>query len=109
MRIRADLQGIPGVLADRDQVRQVFTNLLKNAVEAMPGGGDVELRWERANGHLLVHVLDGGPGFAPGAGYWLFALVVGASLCGGYVLLGATWLILRTDGPLQQKSIAPHL
>jgi cytochrome d ubiquinol oxidase subunit II len=45
-------------------------------------------------------------GFQPGAGYWIFALVVGASLCGGYVLLGSTWLILRTSGPLQQKSIA---
>jgi cytochrome bd ubiquinol oxidase subunit II len=45
-------------------------------------------------------------GFAPGAGYWLFALVVGASLCGGYVLLGATWLVLRTDGPLQKKAVA---
>ena len=45
-------------------------------------------------------------GFASGVGYWLFALVVGASLCGGYVLLGATWLILRTEGPLQQKAVA---
>src|SRR5688572_26701727 len=45
-------------------------------------------------------------GFEGGAGYWLFALVVGASLCGGYVLLGATWLILRTQGPLQSKAIA---
>jgi cytochrome bd ubiquinol oxidase subunit II len=45
-------------------------------------------------------------GFAPGAGYWLFALVVGASLCGGYVLLGATWLVLRTEGPLRDKAIA---
>jgi cytochrome bd ubiquinol oxidase subunit II len=45
-------------------------------------------------------------GFADGAGYWLFAVVVGASLCGGYVLLGATWLVLRTDGELQRKSIA---
>jgi cytochrome d ubiquinol oxidase subunit II len=44
-------------------------------------------------------------GFDAGAGYWLFALVTGASLCGGYVLLGATWLILRTDGPLQAKAI----
>ena len=31
-------------------------------------------------------------GFEPGFGYWAFAIVVGASLCGGYVLLGATWL-----------------
>ena len=45
-------------------------------------------------------------GFNAGAGYWLFALVVGASLCGGYVLLGATWLILRTEGPLREKSAA---
>ena len=44
-------------------------------------------------------------GFERGFGYWLFAFVVGASLCGGYVLLGATWLILKTDGPLQRKAI----
>jgi len=44
--------------------------------------------------------------FETGFGYYLFALVVGASLCGGYVLLGATWLVLRTEGGLQRKSIA---
>lgn len=43
-------------------------------------------------------------GFASGTGYWIFAIVVGASLCGGYMLLGATWIILRTDGPLQAKA-----
>jgi len=43
-------------------------------------------------------------GFEPGAGYWLFAIVVGASLCGGYVLLGATWLILRTEGEVHAKA-----
>ena len=45
-------------------------------------------------------------GFEPGFGLWLFALVVGASLCGGYVLLGATWLILKTEGALQRKATA---
>ena len=44
-------------------------------------------------------------GFEPGIGYWLFAIVVGASLCGGYVLLGATWLIFKTEGALQRKAI----
>ncbi|MGQ0544472.1 MAG: cytochrome d ubiquinol oxidase subunit II [Betaproteobacteria bacterium] len=44
-------------------------------------------------------------GFEPGAGYWLFSIVVGASLCGGYVLLGATWLIYRTEGEVQSKAI----
>jgi len=45
-------------------------------------------------------------GFEPGFMYWMFALLVGASLCGGYVLLGATWLILRTEGELQKKALA---
>jgi len=45
-------------------------------------------------------------GFVAGFGYWLFAALVGAALCGGYVLLGATWLIARTEGALQKKSLA---
>ena len=45
-------------------------------------------------------------GFAEGFGYWLFAALVGASLCGGYVLLGATWLIFKTEGALQRKATA---
>src|SRR5207248_2184456 len=45
-------------------------------------------------------------GFHPGFGYYLFAMLVGASLCGGYVLLGSTWLILKTEGALQRKALA---
>jgi len=45
-------------------------------------------------------------GFESGLGYWLFAFVPGASLCGVYVLLGATWLILKTRGNLQRKAFA---
>src|SRR5437899_416996 len=45
-------------------------------------------------------------GFHSGFGYYVFAMLVGASLCGGYVLLGATWLILKTDGALQKKALA---
>ena len=45
-------------------------------------------------------------GFHPGFGYHVFAMLVGASLCGGYVLLGATWLILKTEGALQKKALA---
>jgi len=45
-------------------------------------------------------------GFDSGVGYWLFALVTGAALCGGYVLLGATWLIYRVEGALRDKAVA---
>jgi cytochrome d ubiquinol oxidase subunit II len=56
-----------------------------------------------AQGFMLGRYVTG---FEPGFGYFLFAVLTGASLCGGYVLLGATWLILRTEGALQKKSFA---
>jgi cytochrome d ubiquinol oxidase subunit II len=45
-------------------------------------------------------------GFESGFLYYLFALLTGAALCGGYVLLGATWLVMKTDGALQKKALA---
>lgn len=56
-----------------------------------------------AQGFMLGRYITG---FEPGFGYWLFAFVVGGSVCGGYVLLGATWLVLRTEGELQKKAYA---
>ncbi len=44
-------------------------------------------------------------GFERGFAAWLFALLVAGGVCGGYVLLGSTWLVLRTDGELQEKAI----
>jgi cytochrome bd ubiquinol oxidase subunit II len=45
-------------------------------------------------------------GFEPGFGFLLFAMIVGAAVCGGYVLLGATWLVGKTEGELQRKALA---
>jgi cytochrome d ubiquinol oxidase subunit II len=56
-----------------------------------------------AQGFMLGRYITG---FDDGFGFWLFALLVGASVCGGYVLLGATWLVLRTEGELQRKARA---
>ncbi len=56
-----------------------------------------------AQGYMLGRYVTA---FQPGWGYFFFALLVGAALCGGYVLLGATWLVLRTEGELQRKAVA---
>jgi cytochrome d ubiquinol oxidase subunit II len=55
-----------------------------------------------AQGLMLAGYITG---FEPGFGYFLFGLVVAGGVCGGYVLLGASWLIWRTDGELQGKAI----
>ncbi len=56
-----------------------------------------------AQGFMLGRYVTG---FEAGFGYWVFACMTGAALCGGYVLLGATWLILRTEEDLQKKAFA---
>ncbi len=47
-----------------------------------------------------------GRNFAGGAFDWLspFTLLTGVSVTIGYVLLGACWLVLKTEGALQQKA-----
>jgi len=56
-----------------------------------------------AQGLMLGYYITG---FESGFGYFLFALAVAGGLCGGYVLLGATWLILKAQGELQRKAVA---
>jgi len=44
-------------------------------------------------------------GFDSGYLGWFFALLVGLCLPAGYALLGASWLIMKTTGDLQQKAV----
>ncbi len=45
-------------------------------------------------------------GFRHGWGPYLFALFTGCALLAGYTLLGATWLIMKTEAELQLRAIA---
>ena len=64
--IRANLdKTLPRTAHDPSQMRQVVINLVKNAAEAMPGGGQVTVA-SRLNGELIeVEVRDTGPGLTP--------------------------------------------
>jgi len=53
---------VPKVMADFDQLQQVFTNLTLNAIQAMSKGGKLTLRTSVANGQLKVDVQDTGCG-----------------------------------------------
>lgn len=52
----------PVVSGVKDQIQQVVLNLLLNAVEAMPGGGTIEVETERRDSMVLISVSDTGPG-----------------------------------------------
>ncbi len=56
---------LPPVLADGNQLKQVFLNLLQNAKDAMPEGGTIRLRAGAENGHVNIEVIDSGVGIPP--------------------------------------------
>ena len=66
--VQLDLEPVPLVLADAQQVRQVIHNLVQNAQDAMAGvpNAQVVLRTRRSDSGQWVRlsVLDQGPGFA---------------------------------------------
>lgn len=79
--VTIDLQvadDVPDLLADPHQLRQLFTNLLANAFEALGGSGHVDIRATMVPGEeetagdgdplppqVVVEVRDSGPGIAP--------------------------------------------
>lgn len=61
-----DVKGLPRVMADPDQLKQVFVNLISNAVQAMSqSGGSIEVRAYINEGFISVAVSDTGPGIPP--------------------------------------------
>jgi signal transduction histidine kinase len=57
--------GVPAALADVNQVRIVFANLVRNAFEAMPQGGELTLTGRADGDRVDVTVRDTGVGIAP--------------------------------------------
>jgi signal transduction histidine kinase/Na+/proline symporter len=56
---------IPPVYADADQLHQVLTNLIANAVKFSPEGGKIRLSARRRDTFVQVSVEDEGPGIPP--------------------------------------------
>jgi signal transduction histidine kinase len=56
---------LPKLTADSNQLQQVFTNLVVNAIQAMPGGGKLTLRTSHDKGQLKLEVQDTGYGISP--------------------------------------------
>jgi signal transduction histidine kinase len=56
---------VPHVVADRERVLQVFSNLGGNAIKFTPNDGRIEIRATRRDTHVEFAVRDTGPGIAP--------------------------------------------
>jgi signal transduction histidine kinase len=63
VKVVTSLGKVGTCLANQNALRQVFLNLITNAVQAMPNGGELRLRTQRtANKQVLIEVSDTGVG-----------------------------------------------
>jgi putative nucleotidyltransferase with HDIG domain len=72
INISLDLDGaLPPVYSNENALKQIYTNLVKNAVEALPANGRVMVYTQDqvnvdGNAHFEISVADDGPGIDPG-------------------------------------------
>jgi two-component system sensor histidine kinase BaeS len=63
IELRSDLpMDLPAVLADQDRITQVLTNLLGNALQYTPEGGQVTILATRHGDEILFSIIDTGIG-----------------------------------------------
>ena len=62
VELRRELQPLPGILVDREQIQSVVTNLVLNARDALGPGGRIQVRTEHKGGRVVLSVVDDGCG-----------------------------------------------
>ncbi len=104
---------MPKVDIDSGQIHQVFNNIILNAEQAMPEGGQINLEirneWERKDANsremVVVEITDSGIGIQPADMEKIFDPFFTTKNQGtGLGLTSAYWIVQRHDGDLQIKS-----
>lgn len=62
IQVARELEPVPRVFGNESEMREVLTNLIFNAVDAMPQGGTLTLRTGVENGQAVLEVSDTGIG-----------------------------------------------
>ena len=94
--------------ADRDQLRQVFTNLILNGLQAMSGNGTLRISSEPEPGRLCsITVADTGPGISPAQQERLFTPFFTTKPEGTGLGLAVSWGIIHNHGGTITVQSAP--
>ena len=63
--VSRELGPLPTIVADREQIQSVVTNLVLNAREALASGGVIQVRTENRGDRVVLSVTDNGCGMTP--------------------------------------------
>jgi hypothetical protein len=99
-------EDLPMVLLDCSQLARALMNIAQNGLEAMAGGGTLEIHVHREDGHLVVAVSDTGRGIDPDQLDSLYDPFVTSKTRGaGLGLTMAHQIILNHNGEIHIQSV----
>lgn len=99
--VRVELARLPeGALirGDADLLKQAILNVIVNGIEAMPGGGRLDMRIERDQDDYVVSVADEGSGIPPEVQNKVFNLYFTTKQEGSGIGLAMTFRVIHLHG-----------
>ena len=64
MKLRVDLEPIPLIMADGEQIQQVIMNMLTNSIQSITTDGEIIIRTSAGNDHIEINITDNGCGIS---------------------------------------------
>ena len=108
IQVRTQLQpDLPPILGVPDQLTQVLLNLVINAIEAMPDGGELNLSTTLDAGWLRIGVRDTGPGISPDEAAKIFEPFYTTKTNGTGLGLAVSYGIIQRHGGRIEVAGAP--
>src|SRR4029077_12384044 len=96
---------VPNVLVDKPLFRQGLINLLVNAIEAMPGGGQLSISLRRSGEMAEIEIRDTGRGIAPEHRQRIFQLFFTTRPGGSGIGLASTFRTIQLhNGSIEFES-----
>src|SRR5882724_736030 len=86
------------ILGDATRLRQTFDNLLRNAMEAQPGGGEIHVGANKTANEIVVDISDSGPGVPPERRSEIFEFGKTSKVGGSGIGLPLSQLIVESHG-----------
>jgi signal transduction histidine kinase len=93
--VAADL---PVIKADQQLIRQVLANLVRNAQQAMPDGGLIEIQAFPLDGEVVLEMIDTGVGIPPAAAGKIFDAFFSTKAAGSGLGLPTVRKIMEAHG-----------
>jgi signal transduction histidine kinase len=99
--------GLPPVRGYAGELNQIWSNLIENALDAIPESGRVEVQAKGENGRVVVRIVDNGPGIPDGIRDRIFEPFFTTKPFGQGTGLGldiVRRLVLHNDGDISFES-----